>query len=73
MKAWLARDPIPRYRERLLATGADAATIDAIEAASKAAVAVAEQFAREAPEPDPSVLMTQVWADGGSSWRGDGS
>ena len=24
VKAWLARDPIPRYRERLLATGADA-------------------------------------------------
>jgi len=73
VKAWLARDPIPRYRERLLATGADAATIEGIEAGSKAAVAAAEQFARDAPEPDPSVLMTQVWAGGGSSWRGDGS
>ncbi len=26
VKAWLARDPLPRYRERLLATGADEAT-----------------------------------------------
>ncbi len=68
--AWKARDPIPHYRERLLATGADAATLDAIEAESKAKVADAERFAREAPEPDPSVLETQVWADGGSSWRG---
>src|SRR4249919_3455910 len=46
VKAWLARDPIPRYRERLLATGADTATVDAIEAESKAKVAEAEAFAR---------------------------
>ena len=73
VKAWLARDPLPRYRERLLATGADEATLAAIEAASRDKVAAAEQEAREAPEPDPAVLETQVWADGGSSWRGDGS
>jgi pyruvate dehydrogenase E1 component alpha subunit len=70
VKAWLARDPLPRYRERLLATGADSPEVEAIEAESKAKVAAAEQVAREAPEPDPSVLETQVWADGGSSWRG---
>jgi pyruvate dehydrogenase E1 component alpha subunit len=70
VKAWLARDPLPRYRERLLATGADATAVDEIEAESKAKVAAAEQVAREAPEPDPSVLETQVWAAGGSSWRG---
>jgi pyruvate dehydrogenase E1 component alpha subunit len=44
--------------------------VDAIDAESQAKVAAAEQVAREAPEPDPSVLETQVWADGGSSWRG---
>jgi TPP-dependent pyruvate/acetoin dehydrogenase alpha subunit len=71
--AWKARDPIPSYRERLLASGADAPALDAIEAAAKAAVAEGERFARAAPEPDPSVLRTHVWADGGSSWRGDGS
>jgi pyruvate dehydrogenase E1 component alpha subunit len=70
VQAWLARDPIPAYRARLLATGADAAAVDAIEAESKAKVAEAERFARESPDPDPSVLETQVWADGGSSWRG---
>ena len=73
VKAWLARDPLPRYRERLLATGADEATLAAIEAETRDKVAAAEQEAREAPEPDPAVLETQVWADGGSSWRGDGS
>ena len=73
VKAWLARDPLPRYRARLLATGADEATLAAIEAETRDKVAAAEQEAREAPEPDPAVLETQVWADGGSSWRGDGS
>ena len=73
VKAWLARDPLPRYRERLLATGADEATLAAIEAETRDKVAAAEAEAREAPEPDPAVLETQVWADGGSSWRGDGS
>ncbi len=73
VKAWMARDPLPRYRERLLATGADEATLAAIEAETRDKVAAAEQEAREAPEPDPAVLETQVWADGGSSWRGDGS
>jgi pyruvate dehydrogenase E1 component alpha subunit len=73
VKAWMAKDPLPRYRERLLATGADEATLAAIEAETADKVAAAEQVAREAPEPDPAVLETQVWADGGSSWRGDGS
>ena len=36
---------------------------------STAKVAAGEQEARDAPEPDPAVLETQVWADGGSSWR----
>jgi len=72
VKAWMARDPIPNYRKRLLATGADAATVDAIEAGSRARGAAAEQEAREGPEPDASVLRTQLWADGGSAWRADG-
>jgi len=37
------------------------------EAAAK--VAAAEAEAREAPEPTPDVIETQVWADGGSAWR----
>ena len=31
VKAWLARDPIPTYRDRLLAAGVDATTIDRVE------------------------------------------
>ncbi len=73
VKAWLARDPLPHYRERLLASGVNEAAVAAIEQESTAKVAAAEQEAREAPEPDPAVILTHVWADGGSSWRGDGS
>ena len=69
LQAWLARDPVPTYRARLEAAGVDAATLDAIDADATAKVAAGEQEARSAPEPDPAVLETQVWADGGSSWR----
>ncbi len=69
VKAWLARDPIPAERARLLADGVDEATIADIEAAAATAVGDAEAIAREGPEPDPESLTTQVWADGGSKWR----
>ncbi len=67
--AWKARDPIPAYRAALEGAGVAAADLDAIEAETHAAVADAEAIAREAPEPSADVLETQVWSDGGSSWR----
>ncbi len=69
VKSWLARDPVPTYRARLQAEGVDAAQLDAIEADVAGKVAAAEQEAREAPEPTPDVIETQVWADGGATWR----
>ena len=69
VKAWLAKDPIPRQRARLLELGAEEVQLDAIDAAAAEAVAAAEAEAREGPEPSPDVLETQVWADGGSAWR----
>ncbi|MCI0344794.1 MAG: thiamine pyrophosphate-dependent dehydrogenase E1 component subunit alpha [Chloroflexi bacterium] len=67
--AWLARDPIPTYRVRLLEDGADGAALGAIEAEAAAKVAAAEAQARESAEPDLAALETQVWADGSSAWR----
>jgi pyruvate dehydrogenase E1 component alpha subunit len=67
--AWLEKDPIPRYRERLLGSGIDAARLDAIDAEVRAAIDAAEAEVRAAPEPDPASVGTQVWSDGGSSWR----
>jgi pyruvate dehydrogenase E1 component alpha subunit len=69
VKAWLARDPIPHARARLLELSVEATELDAIDEAAKAAVAEGEAFARAAPEPDVAVLETNVFADGGSSWR----
>jgi pyruvate dehydrogenase E1 component alpha subunit len=69
VEAWKARDPIPAERARLEAAGVPAADLDAIDAEAAATVAAAEQEAREAPEPTPDVIETQVWADGGSAWR----
>jgi acetoin:2,6-dichlorophenolindophenol oxidoreductase subunit alpha len=66
---WMGRDPIPSYRERLLAAGADEATLDGIEADVRAAVDRATEDARNAPFPDPDTLETELWADGGSAWR----
>jgi pyruvate dehydrogenase E1 component alpha subunit len=66
---WLGRDPIPSYRERLLAAGADEAALDGIEADVRAAVDRATEDARNAPFPDPDTLETELWADGGSAWR----
>ena len=69
VQAWLARDPIPALRTRLLAAGVNAATLDAIDAEARARVAEAEAIARAGPEPSPDVIETQVWSDGGSAWR----
>jgi TPP-dependent pyruvate/acetoin dehydrogenase alpha subunit len=71
VEAWKARDPIPAIRARLLESGVDEATLDAIDAEARARVAEAEAEARAGPEPSPAVIETQVWADGGSSWRSD--
>ena len=67
--AWKARDPMPTYRARLEADGVEAATLDAIESRVGGQGRRGRGEARDAPEPDPAVLETQVWADGGSSWR----
>lgn len=73
VRAWLERDPIPRYRERLVAEGVDEAALEAIDAEAAAKVAVAEREAREAPEPSVDVLGTNLWAEGGAEWRGGAS
>jgi len=69
VEAWKARDPVTSDRARLEADGVPAADLDAIEAEANAKIAAAEAEAREAPEPSPDVIETQLWADGGSSWR----
>ena len=67
--AWMSRDPIVIYRERLIGEGFDVAVLDDIEEAGMAEIDAATAAVRNAPPPHPDTMMTQVWADGGSAWR----
>ena len=67
--AWKERDPIPAYRKRLLDAGIAASELDAVEAAQAARVDEAEQTARDSGPPPMEIAHTEVWADGGASWR----
>jgi acetoin:2,6-dichlorophenolindophenol oxidoreductase subunit alpha len=69
VEAWLARDPIPLYRDRLQFDGVAPADLDEIERAALAAVDRATEDARAAPAPEPAALETELYADGGSAWR----
>ncbi|MEV7344666.1 thiamine pyrophosphate-dependent dehydrogenase E1 component subunit alpha [Streptomyces sp. NPDC093544] len=67
--AWLARDPVPMYRARLIDAGTDSSVLDAIEVEAQAAVDKATEEAKAGEVPGPELLFKDVWADGGSSWR----
>jgi acetoin:2,6-dichlorophenolindophenol oxidoreductase subunit alpha len=69
VKAWADRDPIPMYHDRLLSVGAPEARLSSIEREVAEAVDAATEFAKSGSEPGESVLMTEVYADGGSRWR----
>jgi pyruvate dehydrogenase E1 component alpha subunit len=66
---WLARDPIPALRERLLSAGVETSALDEIDRTAEELVERATEEARQAPLPDPATLETELWADGGSAWR----
>lgn len=67
--AWMERDPIPSYRRRLLAGGVAAARLEAVESAVEAAVDDATAIAKSGEPPSLDKVVSNVWADGGSSWR----
>jgi acetoin:2,6-dichlorophenolindophenol oxidoreductase subunit alpha len=67
--AWMARDPLPMYHQRLLGLGVDEAELVAIELAVAAEVERATVEAKAAPPPPVSSAFTDVWADGSWAWR----
>jgi pyruvate dehydrogenase E1 component alpha subunit len=69
LKSWLARDPIPAYRKRLLDRGVAEGELQSIEEGAKATVTEGERIARSAPEPAADTLLTDVWSDGTATWR----
>ncbi|MDQ1501144.1 MAG: acetoin:2,6-dichlorophenolindophenol oxidoreductase subunit alpha [Actinomycetota bacterium] len=69
VEEWLARDPVPMYRTRLLDAGVDPAALGVIEKAAMADVDAATEEAKLGAAPGADLLFKDVWADGGSSWR----
>jgi TPP-dependent pyruvate/acetoin dehydrogenase alpha subunit len=61
LEAWFQRDPIRRERERLIAGGVDAATLDHLDAGILAEVETALATALAEPQPDPSTLLDHVF------------
>ena len=66
---WMAKDPIPLYRTRLLEEGASEEQLAAIDAEVAAEVEHATDEAKAGAVPGEDLLMKDLWADGGSSWR----
>jgi pyruvate dehydrogenase E1 component alpha subunit len=69
VKAWLARDPVPMYRQRLIDFGFAASLLDAIDAEVLAAVDKATAESKASPVPPLDLIDKDVWADGGAAWR----
>jgi acetoin:2,6-dichlorophenolindophenol oxidoreductase subunit alpha len=69
VKEWLERDPLPRYRARLLGAGTSEDRLAAIEGEVQAEVDRATEEAKQSPPPDPAIAVTDVWADGSATWR----
>jgi pyruvate dehydrogenase E1 component alpha subunit len=69
LEKWLERDPLKIYRRRLAEFGIAEAKARAVEDEIKAAVDEATEAAKASPPAATDVIMRDVWADGGSSWR----
>lgn len=59
---WRARDPLELFRGVLSVDGVADETLDGIEAAVAAEIAVSLDFARESPYPEPGLLEEVVFA-----------
>lgn len=69
VEAWMRRDPIPVYHERLLRIGVPEAELGEINRRVAAQIDAATAFAKSGAEPAEDSLLADVWADGGSAWR----
>ncbi len=69
VKEWLARDPLPMYRERLLNAGIEESKLKTIEDTVTQVVDEATEVAKNSPYPPLEIAEIDVWADGGAAWR----
>jgi acetoin:2,6-dichlorophenolindophenol oxidoreductase subunit alpha len=69
VREWIARDPITRYRPRLLEAGVDEAEIRDIETRAQQKVDAATEEARKGAPATVDEIERQVWSDGSARWR----
>ena len=69
LQSWLARDPIPTYRKRLLGLEIPEEDLEAIESETDTAIDQATEEARNSPPPPVDIAHIDVWADGSATWR----
>jgi pyruvate dehydrogenase E1 component alpha subunit len=69
VREWLGRDPVKRYRERLLADGISEAEVNEIDTRAQQKVDAATEDARKGAPARVAEIERQVWSDGGSAWR----
>lgn len=69
VEAWLARDPITLYRAKLHEDDVAEAAIIRIEEEAQKGLQTAIDTAKASPAPAVALAATNVWADGGASWR----
>ncbi|NNN15922.1 MAG: thiamine pyrophosphate-dependent dehydrogenase E1 component subunit alpha [Acidimicrobiaceae bacterium] len=67
--AWIAKDPIPNYRKRLLDAGVDESVLDRIEKEVAESVDIATELAKASPPPGEDLILKDLWSDGSSTWR----
>jgi len=69
VREWLSRDPVKRYRERLLVAGIGEAEVNEIETRAQQKVDTATEEARNGAPASVDEIERQVWSDGGAAWR----
>ena len=69
VREWLERDPVKRYRERLLGAGIGEAEVNEIDTRAQQKVDAATQEARKGAPARVEEIERQVWSDGGAAWR----
>jgi len=69
LESWLKRDPLDRYRARLLELGFAEATLKDMEAEAMRRVDEATETAKASPVPGLDAIDRDVWADGSTAWR----
>jgi acetoin:2,6-dichlorophenolindophenol oxidoreductase subunit alpha len=69
VERWMKHDPLDVARARLEALGVTPETLADRDRRAAATVDAAIAAAKSAPEPEPALAFTDVWADGGAAWR----